>query len=167
MAEEPSRFGGCAEVIKVPDRVAFRSAAAALLVVQATTSDAKPVWPEALTNVSRAPSGQDFRPVLEDVVAFRATLVKPAFFAYEDGRRSFARDLADVGVLAPAGVCAAAATGSTIATARAAKIVRLIDRVRSESDWDITLTGCHRFVAPGGRRRSVGRQWSIRHRSAG
>src|ERR1039457_5946027 len=138
MAEEPSCFGGVAEVAEVPDRAPLRSAPAALLVVQATTSDNRAVWPEALSNTSFAALGQDFRPVLEVVVAFAATLVKPAFFAYEDGRRSFARDLADVGVLAPAGVCAAAATGSTIATARAAKIVRLIDRGRSESDWDIT-----------------------------
>ncbi len=149
MAEEPSRFGGCAEVTEAPDRELFTSAAAASSVVQATTSDARAVWPEALSNVSCAPLGQDFRPVLEDVATFRATLVKPAFFAYEDGRRSFARDLADAGVLAPAGIGAAAVTGSTIAMASAAKIFRLIDKVRSESDRDVGLTGCHRFVARG------------------
>jgi hypothetical protein len=33
--------------------------------------------------------------------------------------------------------------GSTIAMASAAKIFRLIDKVRSESDRDVGLTGCH------------------------
>src|ERR1017187_8272139 len=131
MAEEPSCFGGVAEVAEVPDRTPLRSAAAALLLVQASTSDAKPAWPEAFSNSSCAPLGQDFSLVLEDVETFSATLVKPAFFAYEDGRRSFARDLGDVSVLAPAGICAAAVTGSTTATARAARVFRLMARVRS------------------------------------
>ena len=158
MAEEPSCFGGVAEVAEVPDRAPLRSAPAALLVVQATTSDNRAVWPEALSNTSFAALGQDFRPVLEVVVAFAATLVKPAFFAYEDGKRSFTRDLGDVGVLAPAGICAAAVSGSTTTTARAAKILRLISKVRSESDRDLPLTCCHRFMTRVGvRRRSVGR----------
>jgi hypothetical protein len=33
--------------------------------------------------------------------------------------------------------------------ASAAKIVRLIDKVRSESGRDVGLIGCHRFVARG------------------
>jgi hypothetical protein len=74
---------------------------------------------------------------LEVVVAFAATLVKPAFFAYEDGKRSFTRDLGDVGVLAPAGICAAAVSASMTVTARAAKIFRLMGKVRSESDRDL------------------------------
>jgi hypothetical protein len=36
-----------------------------------------------------------------------------------------------------------------MAMASAAKIFRLIDKVRSESDRDVGLTGCHRFVARG------------------
>src|ERR1039457_3985548 len=148
MAEEPSCFGGVAEVAEVPDRTPLRSAAAALLLVQASTSDAKPDWPEAFSNSSCAPLGQDFSPVFEDVVTFITTFVKPTFVAYEAGRRSFARDLGDVGVLAPAGICAAAVTGSRTATARVASVFRLIARVRSESDRDFALTGCHRFYGP-------------------
>jgi hypothetical protein len=68
------------------------------------------------------------------VATFRATLVKPTFFANEAGRRSFVKDLAETGVLAPTGIDAAAVSGRTMAMASAAKIFRLIDKVRSDSD---------------------------------
>jgi hypothetical protein len=45
--------------------------------------------------------------------------------------------LGDVGVLAPAGICAAAVSASMTVTARAAKIFRLMGKVRSESDRDL------------------------------
>ena len=70
-----------AEVAEVADRVPLRRARAALPVVQATTSDTKPVWPEALSNACCPPSGQVLTPVLEVVVALTITLVKPASFA--------------------------------------------------------------------------------------
>jgi hypothetical protein len=41
--------------------------------------------------------------------------------------------LADAGVLAPAGIDAAAVSGRTMAMASAAKIFRLMDKVRSDS----------------------------------
>ena len=53
-------------------------------------------------------------PVLE-VVAFSATSAKPALFAYEDGRRSFASDLDDTTVLPLAGRCVAGISGSATA----------------------------------------------------
>jgi hypothetical protein len=133
-----------AEDPEVPDLTPARSAAAALLVVQATASENTPIWPEALSNASSAPLGQDFSPVLEVVDAFSDTFVKPAFFAEETVRRSFARDLGDVTVLAQAGI-AAAATNSTTAMART-EILRLTARAGCESDRDITPTGWHRFM---------------------
>jgi hypothetical protein len=77
---------------------------------------------------------------LEVTVTLSVTLAKPAFFAYEDGRRSFARDLGGVGVLAPAGICAATVTESTTAAARAAKVSRLIARVR-KGDFNVPRCG--------------------------
>ncbi len=57
------------------------SPAAALLVVQANTSETTPDWPNASSNASWAPLGQDLAPVFEEVVALSATLGKPDLLA--------------------------------------------------------------------------------------